>query len=190
MKRFIPLLLLLGMAPQASAEKADAYKPTQIDCRSCEADGVTGAVSASGGVVITRGTLRIEADSGRLERSPDGYQFARLEGSAGNKVRFRQKADGPGERWIEGEADRIEYDERAATVTLFAGASIRRTASGRLPDEAQGEYIAYDSRKEFYVMRNTATGEDRPGAGRNTIILPQSRIAQPAGALAKKGEQP
>jgi len=190
MKRFIPLLLLFGMAPPASAEKADAYKPTQIDCRTCEADGITGAVTATGGVVITRGTLRIEAERGRLERSPDGYQFARLAGSAGNKVRFRQKADGPGERWIEGEAERVEYDERAATVTLFAGASIRRTASGRLPDEAQGEYIAYDSRKEFYVMRNTASGEDRPGAGRNTIILPPSRIAPAGGALANKGEQP
>ncbi|WP_288380231.1 lipopolysaccharide transport periplasmic protein LptA [uncultured Massilia sp.] len=188
MKRLIPLLLLLGLAAQARAEKADAFKPTEIKCRSCEADGVTGVVTVSGGVVIQRGTLRIEADSGRIERSPDDYQFARLTASPGNKVRFRQKADGPGERWIEGEADRVEYDERAATVKLFSGAKIRRTASDRLPEEAQGEYIAYDSRKEFYVMRNTNTGEDRPGAGRNTIILPPSRVAQPASALANKGD--
>lgn len=186
MKRFIPLLLpaLLGMAGQAQAEKADAGKPTEISCRACEADGVTGMVTVTGGVVITRGTLRIEADGGRLQRTPDGYQRAWLAASNGRKVRFRQKADGPGERWVEGEADRVEYDERAATVKLFSGARIRRTANDRLPEEAQGEYIAYDSRKEFYVMRNTSSGEDRPGAGRNTIVLPPSRIAQPAGALA------
>ncbi len=179
MKHFIPLLLLLGVAAQARAEKADAYKLTEIACRSCEADGVTGIVTVAGGVVVTRGTLKIEADSGRIERSPDGYQFARLTADAGKKVPFRQKADGPGERWVEGEADRVEYDERAATVKLFSGAKIRRSASDRLPEEAQGEYIAYDSRKEFYVMRNTNTGEDRPGAGRNTIVLPPSRVADP-----------
>lgn len=191
MKRFIPLLLpaLLGMAGQAWAEKADATKPTEISCRACEADGATGIVKVAGGVVITRGTLRIEADSGRLQRTPDGYQSAWLAANEGRKVRFRQKADGPGERWVEGEADRVEYDERAATVKLFSGASIRRTANDRLPEEARGEYIAYDSRKDFYVMRNTSSGEDRPGAGRNTIVLPPSRIAQPAGALAGNGAQ-
>ncbi|MCS0597605.1 lipopolysaccharide transport periplasmic protein LptA [Massilia agri] len=191
MKRFRPLLpaLLLAMVPLAQAEKADAFQPTEISCRACEADGVTGIMTVKGGVVITRGTLRIEADSGRVERSPDGYQRAWLAAGAGGKVRFRQKADGPGERWIEGEADRVEYDERAATVKLFSGATIRRTANDRLPEEARGEYIAYDSRKEFYVMRNTPSGEDRPGAGRNTIILPPSRIAPPAGALAGKAAQ-
>lgn len=191
MKRFRPLLpaLLLAMVPLAQAEKADAFQPTEIKCRACEADGVTGIMTVKGCVVITRGTLRIEADSGRVERSPDGYQRAWLAAGAGGKVRFRQKADGPGERWIEGEADRVEYDERAATVKLFSGATIRRTANDRLPEEARGEYIAYDSRKEFYVMRNTPSGEDRPGAGRNTIILPPSRIAPPAGALAGKAAQ-
>lgn len=191
MKRFRPLLpaLLLAMVPLAQAEKADAFQPTEFKCRACEADGVTGIMTVKGGVVITRGTLRIEADSGRVERSPDGYQRAWLAAGAGGKVRFRQKADGPGERWIEGEADRVEYDERAASVKLFSGATIRRTANDRLPEEARGEYIAYDSRKEFYVMRNTPSGEDRPGAGRNTIILPPSRIAPPAGALAGKAAQ-
>jgi len=188
MKHFHPLLLplLLGMAGQAQAEKADASKPTEISCRACEADGITGIVKVAGGVVIQRGTLKIEADSGRLERSADGFQRAWLAAGPGGKVRFRQKADGPGERWVEGEADRVEYDERAATVTLFSRATIRRTANDRLPEEAQGEYIAYDSRKEFYLMRNTHTGEDRPGAGRNTIILPPSRIAAPAAALANE----
>ena len=71
----------------------------------------------------------------------------------------------------------------------ISGATIRRTANDRLPEEARGEYIAYDSRKEFYVMRNTPSGEDRPGAGRNIIILPPSRIAPNAGALAGKAAQ-
>lgn len=191
MKRSTSLLpaLLLAMAPLAQAEKADALKPTEISCRACEADGVTGIMTVKGGVVITRGTLRIEADSGRVERSPDGYQRAWLAAGAGGKVRFRQKADGPGERWFEGEAERIEYDERAASLKLLSGATIRRTANDRLPEEARGEYIAYDSRKEFYVMRNTPSGADRPGAGRNTIILPPSRIAPTAGALAGKAAQ-
>ena len=102
----LPIVLLA--AGPAAAEKADAYHPTRISCAACEADGLSGTIIANGTVLITRGSLRIEADRGRIERSPDGYQHAILEAGAGRKVRFRQKGDGPGEQWMEGEAERIE----------------------------------------------------------------------------------
>jgi lipopolysaccharide export system protein LptA len=31
-----------------------------------------------------------------------------------------------------------------------------------------GEFISYDSRKEFYAVNNTDSGESKPGAGRST----------------------
>jgi lipopolysaccharide export system protein LptA len=186
MKRLTVLALLLAVTGHAAAEKADAYKPTKIDCRSCDGNSLTGTFQVAGGVEVSRGTLKIVADSGRVEQSPEGYQNIVLQADAGNKVRFRQKADGPGERWMEGEADRVEYDDRSATVKLFSKAKVRRTLDGLLTEQAEGEYISYDSRSELFVVRNTATGEDRPGGGRNTIILQSKRRPPPAPAIASK----
>ena len=191
MRPLLPVLLstlLLGAAGPVRAEKADAFKPTDIQCGKCDADGVTGAVNMDGGVTITRGTFRVDAQRGRVDSSPDGFQRATLMAAPGQKVRFRQKADGPGEQWMEGEAERVEYDDRTALLKLFSKAEIKRTQNGQLIDESRGEFISYDSRKEVFAMRNTNTGDDRPGAGRNTIIL-QPRRTAPAPALAGTGTQ-
>lgn len=188
MKRSTSLLLsalLLGACGQALAEKADAYKPTQIKCRSCDADSLSGTFKVSGGVELTRGTLRIEADNGSVEESPEGFQRLVLHAAPGNKVRFRQKADGPGERWMEGEADRVEYDDRSAMVQLFSKAKVSRTVDGMPAETAEGEFISYDSRKEVFVLRNTASGEDRPGGGLNTLIL-QPKRTPPTQPVASK----
>jgi len=187
MKRSLPFLLsalLLGMAGPAAAEKADALKPIKIDCDECDADGITGIVTVLGKVVIQRGTLKIEADRGRIEQSPEGYQRAVLVANAGRKVRFRQKGDGPGQQWMEGEAERLEYDDRSGVVKLFSQARVRRTIDGRPSDEAEGAFISYDSHKELFSVRNTSTGDDQPGAGRGTIIIQPKRRLPPAPAIA------
>ncbi len=189
MKRLVPLLfLLLGAAPQALAEKADAYQPTRIDCRTCDQDTIAGTVLMEGGVTITRGTMLIDAWRGRVETSPEGYQRATLEAAGGGKVRFRQKADGPGEQWMEGEAERVEYDDRSGLVTLLTKARIQRLQDGRLVDEGVGAFISYDSRKEQFSLRNTSTGDDRAGAGRASIVI-QPRRRAPAPVTAGTGAQ-
>ena len=44
----------------------------------------------------------------------------------------------------------------------------------------QGEFISYDSRKEFFSVRNTATGESKPGGGRGTMVIQPTRTEPPA----------
>lgn len=188
MRFILPALLLAASAP-ALAEKADAYKPTVIKCRTCDANSLSGNYSVDGGVELTRGTLRIEADSGRVEDSPEGFQRLVLQAAPGNRVRFRQKADGPGERWMEGEADRIEYDDRSALVKLFTRARVRRILDGMQTEAAEGECIAYDSRNELFTVRNTNTCDDRAGGGRGTIVLQSKRRPPPAPPVATT-EQP
>jgi lipopolysaccharide export system protein LptA len=190
MKRFTPFLLsalLLGGAGPASAEKADALKPIKIDCDECDANGITGIYTMLGKVVITRGTLKIEADRGRIEETPEGYSRAILEANPGRKVRFRQKGDGPGQQWMEGEAERVDYDERSGLVKLFSKARVQRTVDGRPSDEAEGAFISYDSHQELFSVRNTTAGEDVPGAGRGTIIIqPKRRPPAPSIATTEK----
>ncbi|MCC2954576.1 lipopolysaccharide transport periplasmic protein LptA [Massilia sp. IC2-477] len=176
MKRFLPALLLAATLP-AAAEKADVYRQTTIKCDECRFDSVTGKANMAGNIIITRGTLRIEADRGEALRSPEGYQSAAVQADPGRKVRFRQKSDGPGEVWMEGEASRVEYDERSGMVKLFDEGRVRRVVDGTAGDEIQGDAIIYNLRTEMIDIRPLAPGS------RGTIIL-QPKRKPPAAAVA------
>jgi lipopolysaccharide export system protein LptA len=95
---------------------------------------------------------------------------------------FRQKRDGAGEQWVEGQADRIEYTDKTDLVKLFAKAEVRRLEGTRLSDKVTGEFISYDSRKEFFAVKNNATGDSKPGAGRGTMVIQPSNKTAPAPA--------
>ena len=180
MKRLLlSAALLLCAAGPALAEKADSYKPTVINYASMDIDDVKQITILSGGVKLTRGTLSMTAERAFVKQTPEGYQQVTLFGD-GKKATFRQKRDGAGDQWVEGDADRIEYEEQAELVKMFNKASIRRLEGGKQNDEVQGEFISYDSRKEFFSVRNTATGESKPGGGRGTMVIQPTRTEPPA----------
>jgi len=184
MKRLLlSAALLLCAAEPALAEKADSYKPTVINYASMDIDDVKQLTILSGGVKLTRGTLTMTAERAFVKQSPEGFQQVTLFGD-GKKATFRQKRDGAGDQWVEGDADRIEYDEQAELVKMFSKANIRRLEGGKQNDEVQGEFISYDSRKEFFSVRNTATGESKPGGGRGTMVIQPQRTEPPAASAA------
>jgi lipopolysaccharide export system protein LptA len=180
MKRLLlSAALLLGVAAPALAEKADSYKPTNISYGSMDIDDVKQVTILLGGVKLTRGTLSMTAERAFVKQTPEGFQQVTLFGD-GKKATFRQKRDGAGDQWVEGDADRIEYEEQAELVKMFNKASIRRLEGGKQNDEVQGEFISYDSRKEFFSVRNSATGESKPGGGRGTMVIQPTRTEPPA----------
>ncbi|WP_374581156.1 lipopolysaccharide transport periplasmic protein LptA [Pseudoduganella sp.] len=180
MKRLLlSAALLLGLAAPALAEKADSYKPMNISYGALDIDDVKQVTILSGGVTLTRGTLAMTAQRAFVKQTPEGYKHVTLFGE-GKKATFRQKRDGAGDLWVEGDAERIEYDEQAEMVKMFSKASIRRIEGGKQNDEVQGEFISYDSRKEFFSVRNSATGESKPGGGRGTMVIQPSRTEPPA----------
>jgi lipopolysaccharide export system protein LptA len=139
-------------------------------------------------VHVTRGTLVLKSDKAVLKESPEGYMMVTLTATPGKVATFRQKRDGGPDLWVEGQAQRIEYDERAELVKLFTGAVIKQLEGTKLTNEMDSEFISYDSRKEVLVARNDASGETR-GKGRGTLILaPRRTTAAPgtptAGATA------
>jgi len=93
---------------------------------------------------------------------------------------FRQKRDGGPDLWIEGQAERIEYNEKTEITKLFSKAHMQRMSGTKVTDEVNGEFISYDSRSEFYSVNNTSSGESKPGAGRITAII-QPRVDTPKG---------
>ena len=140
-------MLLLG-ATLAHAEQADSTKPIEIEANRMSADDARRMNVFEGNVVVTRGTLNIRADRIVVRQDAEGNQFAT---ATGNPVRFRQRQDPkPPEKegvWMDGEAKRIELDEKSGKIELFEDARVNRGG-----DEVKGNYILVDQRSDFFTV--------------------------------------
>ena len=173
-------LLSLACAGAARAEKADSNKETEIRADQGVADEVKQTRTLTGNVVLTKGTLTMKAGRALVTLDPQGYQYATFWAAPGALATFRQKRDGEGDLWVEGEAERVEYDNKTEIVKLFSKAKLTRLEGAKKTDEAEGPYISYDSRKEVFSMENTASGESKPGAGRVRMVIQPTKSAPPA----------
>ena len=147
---------LLLCAQPAGAEKADKEKPTQLEANRMSADEVRRLNIFDGSVVLVKGTMRVLADRIVVRQDADGFQFST---AYGRPVRFRQKGDPKGGcdgLWTDGEALRIEIDERASTVKLFDNARVNRGG-----DEVAGNYILVDQTSEFFSVSAGKDGDQR-----------------------------
>jgi lipopolysaccharide export system protein LptA len=151
------LIFLLLLSFSAQAEKADKEKPTELEANRMSADDVRRLSIFEGNVVLVKGTMRVLADRIVVRQDAEGYQYATANGKP---VRFRQRQDPrPPEkegRWMEGEAARIEIDERANTVKLFENARVNRGG-----DEVAGNYILVDQTSEFFSVSAGKDGDER-----------------------------
>jgi lipopolysaccharide export system protein LptA len=177
MRHAIPIVavVLLAVFP-AWAEKADRDKPTQIEANRMSADDVKRMTIFEGNVILTKGTIAVRAERIVVRQDAEGFQ---LTSATGAPVRFKQKQD-PKEgekegRWMDGEALRIEIDERKQTLELFDKARINRGG-----DEVAGNYIFFDQRSEFYSVSSGKEGKEGQPPGRVTAVI------QPKAAPAEK----
>ena len=137
---------------------------------------------------MNRGQLSeilLKADKAVIRQTPDDDMQVTLTTTGSKPANFRQKRDGGPALYVEGEAQRIEYDERSAVMKLFSGARIRQLDGERLTDEIQSEFISYDSIREVFAARNDASGTTKPGAVRGKMIIaPRKPKPAPAGTPA------
>jgi lipopolysaccharide export system protein LptA len=116
-----------------------------------------------GKVVLTKGTLQLLADRLVVRQDADGFQHAT---ATGNPARFKQRGDPKGERggvWTEGEALRIEFDDRNERVELYERARVTRDQ-----DEVRGDYVMLDQRTEFFSVSG--------GKGAAPGATPEARV--------------
>jgi len=185
MKKIFAVAALLLASLTATAERADSLKQAQIDFDDGHIDEATQTRILTGNVVLTRGTLLIKSDKAVMKETPEGYMLLTLTASPGKTASFRQKRDGGPDLWTEGQAQRIEYDERTEVVKLFSNAVVKQLEGKRMTSEVNGPFISYDNRTEQANVHNDASGESKAGGGRSTIIIAPRRTtpaAQPAGA--------
>lgn len=165
--RLAVLTLLLASAA-VQAERGDRAQPLKFDAGQMRIDGKRKVQVLSGGVEINQGTMQIKAAQVELRETPQG-QVAVAEGSAESPlVQFRQKRDGVDE-WIEGQAQRIEYDAGAQVVRLLQRAQVRLLRAGVQADQVNGDLIVYDNARDVFEVQGGATGSSSGGRVRGTV---------------------
>ncbi len=162
------LFLTATLTSSAHAEKADSQKKTLINAEHTVYDGKTGTKTLAGNVELTRGTLLIKAENAVETETSDGGMVT-LSGKPGSQVFFRQKRDGGSDLWIEGSADRVEYDKKTEVVKFIAKANVRYLSQQKMTQEQNGEFLSYDSINDVFTATNSTSGKRVPGGGRVTI---------------------
>jgi lipopolysaccharide export system protein LptA len=161
----VALLAALAAAP-ALAEKADKDKPTQIEANRMSSDETRRLNIFEGSVVLTKGPLLVRADRIVVRQDAEGYQYAT---ATGTPVRFRQRQDpkdGQPGGWLDGEALRIEIDDRKSTVELHDKARVTRDG-----DEVLGDYIFVDQKSDYFSVSAGPDGASKAPGGRVRAIL-------------------
>jgi len=166
MKRALALALLASSLA-AFAESADRDKPIQIEANRMSADDVRRMNIFEGNVVLTRGTTSVRAERIVVRQDAEGYQFAT---AIGAPVRLRQRQDAKPPQtegvWMDGEALRIEIDDRNGKIEMFEQARVKRGG-----DEVAGNYIFVDQRSDFFTVRSDKSPDKAEGEGRVRAIL-------------------
>jgi lipopolysaccharide export system protein LptA len=185
------LLAALVIPVQASwAEKADSLKKAIILGDEVDADDLNGTQTLTGNVSLTKGTMVLKAAKALVRKDVDGNLLVALTAAKGESATFRQKRDGGNDLWVEGQAQRIEYDGGKELVKLMSDAKIKKFEGGKVMSEIASEFISYDSRKEIALGRNDASGESKPGKSRVMMVIePQLPKPAPAASAATTGKQ-
>lgn len=144
----LALAALVFLAQPVLAERADRNQPVNIEANRVSVDDRNKVHIFEGSVVLTQGSLVIKGEKLVVTQGADGFQSGVATGGENGLASFRQKREGQ-EVYVEGRAERIEYDSRKERARLFNRAHVK---SGG--DEVRGHYIEYDALSENYLVTN------------------------------------
>ncbi len=161
-------LTCLSFSNYVMAESADRDKPIDLEADTVKVDDAKQISTYSGNVILTQGTLIIRADTLIVREDTAGFQHST---SLGNPTTFKQKLEGK-EEYIQGSAQRIEYDGRMDKVQLYTKAWVKRGG-----DIVHGDYISYDANAEYAeVIGGTKSADGVTSSGRvRAVIQPKNK---------------
>jgi lipopolysaccharide export system protein LptA len=173
--------VLVSAVAAAHAETADRNKPILVEAQKGTYNDLKQVGVFSGNVIVTKGTMRVTGEKVELRKDPEGYEFAVVTAATGQLARFRQRRDvakpGAPEEYIEGLAERIEYDGRAETIKLITRAQLIRLENDQQRDELRGSLITYNSRSTEYNVDGAPTAG--PEGRVRAIIAPRNPSPAP-----------
>jgi lipopolysaccharide export system protein LptA len=198
-RRWIAIAIAGVLAGAAHAERADREKPLNYEANNGECDDLKQVCVLAGDVVLVKGTMRATGERVQIRKDPEGYQYGLIEAAPGKLATFRQKRDSSQpavEEYVEGYAERVEYNEKADTVKLIGRARVRLLENDVQRDELRGDSITYDQRNSRYFVTggkasadpNNPDGRVRgtiaprsttPKAGTPAPLKPDAGVARP-----------
>ena len=175
-RRTAVIACCLLTAAIAHAERADRDKPVNLEADQVTVDDNKQTATFIGKVVLTQGTLVIRGDRMVVQQDADGFKYGV---AYGNLASFRQKREGYDE-YIDGFAERIEYDSKAEKLEMFNRAYLKKSN-----DDVRGNYISYEIATEFFKVvgggKQAATAGNPEGRVR-AVIQPKNK-EKPAPAV-------
>ncbi|MDD2722083.1 MAG: lipopolysaccharide transport periplasmic protein LptA [Gallionella sp.] len=164
--RLLFSVLLLLFAQASHAERGDSEQPINIEADRVLIDNATQISTFEGKVQMTQGTMVIRADKVVVVQDAGGMKH----GTAyGHTASFRQKRDGLDE-YVEGYAERIEYDMGTDVVDFYVQARVKRSQ-----DDVRGDHITYNAKTEtFQAGGSKAAGGEAPSRVR-AVLHPKSK---------------
>jgi len=166
--RVISLLLIFSSAVFGSDKEKANPVPLQIDANSIQHDDTESVTKFVGNVVLIRGDLTLKGDTLILNQTEDGLSFGKIQGSPAVFKTRRNAQEG----WVEGQASRLDYDERNSTFLLRGNAKLVRMERGKIKEEVSGDELSYDSYSEIYKAV-TESGETRT----RMTVIPRPQIS-------------
>lgn len=171
------LLAGLALVAQAWAEKADRTKEMVIEGdKSGTWDMQRQVMVWSGNVTISQGTMLIRADRVELRELPNGFRAATAIGSAGRPASYRQKRDNLDE-FVEGQADRIEFDGRADTVRFVGNGQMRQLRGAVVANEVTGQQLVWANTSEQFSVEGGAKTPANPTGRVRAVLSPPPQAA-------------
>lgn len=163
---YLTCLTIISIAlPQwVMAEAADRNKPIELEADTMTVNDAKKISTYTGDVILTQGTLKINADKLIVREDARGFQHST---SLGKPATFKQRMEGKNE-YIEGRGQRIEYDGRMDKVKLFTNASVKRGN-----DVVYGDFISYDANAEYAQVMGGAKRSDGSTGRVKAIIQPK-----------------
>lgn len=148
--------------PLSWAAETDRKEPIRVEADYMQYDSENQINRYSGNVIANQGTLTIRSAAIEVRQDQDGYQLGVATGSKERRAFFRQDRNETNEH-IEGEALRLEYDGRTATIRLAGDAVLRRYRNNVLYDQTSGGVINYNDNTSLFTVesgsnRNSPSG--------------------------------
>jgi len=184
MMRILIIAALLLVAVPACAQSPDRNQPVNIDADKVTVDDRNKIHVFEGSVVLTQGTMMLKGDKIVVTQDAAGFHNGVATAGSGRLVFFRQKRVSDG-AWVDGEAERIEYNSQSERAKLFNRAQVQST--GNL---VRGQYIEYDVATENYFVTDApgrSDGSKTPSGNRvHVTIQPKSSDKKPSPAATNR----
>lgn len=157
-------LLALGWMGAAGALSTDKDQPINIEADSVEIDDKKNISIYKGNVVVTQGTIRLDADIVTAYTPDKQLQKVVAEG---DPVRYRQRPDKK-EEDMRAKAQRMEYYATSGKLILYEGAHLWHEGN-----EFSGNRIEYDTRADVVQATKAPSGKERV----QVVIPPKGKSA-------------